>query len=417
MHDEQLIDEPIDFTRVMERGCPHAAYRKLHADGGVYRDPGNGFYVVTDYAAVRQIALDTKRFSNTTGLLVDRDTPMRATVNRMYAEDAWPQIHTLVTNDPPSHRRYRALVERLFTAQRVAEMQPYIQDLVDGCIDKVIDTGTMDIAADLAGVFPAIIAGDFLGLPREDHERLKEFTNASNTITEPVLTDEQELAANRKVIELLHYMVGRANISAETQDGTFMHHVRTFEVEGRPLTDQELAWFVQPLFVGGHDSITLLIPTGVLRIIEEGLERELRADPGLIPNFIEELMRHDAPVQVLWRRALEPVEVQGTHIPEGGIIQLQWGAANHDPRKFDEPDRFDPHRANARQHLAFGAGPHLCIGNQLARTEMRIAFETLLRRTRNWRLSGDDALAMRRHYMQWGAQKLRIEFDRAVAPS
>jgi cytochrome P450 len=412
MHDERLIEGTIDFTKVMAHGCPHAAYRALHEEGGVYRDPGTGYYVVTDYAAVRQIAMDTRRFSNTTGLLVERDTPMRATVDRMYAEDAWPPIHTLVTNDPPSHRRYRALVERLFTAQRVAEMQPYIQDLVDGCIDKVIEAGEMDVAADLAGIFPAIIAGDFLGLPRADHEKLKDYTNASNTITEPVITDEQELAANRKVIELLNYMVERADISAAAEDGTFMHHVRTFEVEGQRLTDQELAWFVQPLFVGGHDSVTLLIPTGVLRIIEERLEDELRAHPDLIPNFIEELMRHDAPVQVLWRRALEPVEVQGTHIPEGGIVQLQWGAANHDPRKFEEPDRFDAHRANARQHLAFGTGPHLCIGNQLARTEMRIAFETLLRRARNWRImDGGDALSMRRHYMQWGAERLRIAFE------
>jgi len=409
--------DPIDFTRVMQQGCPYQTYARMHAQGQkVYRDPGNGYYVVTDYAEVRRIAADTKRFSNKTGILVERDTPLQKQIDAMYEQDAWPQMHTLVTNDPPSHRMFRSLVDRLFTAQRVAKMEEYIQQLVDEAIDRVIDTGEIDVARDLAGVFPAIIAGDFLGLPRADQEKLKDWTNASNALTEPTFDEENEVTMNRKVIELLNYMVERANISAEAEDGSFMHHARTFEVDGRRLTDQELAWFVQPLYVGGHDSITLLIPTGMLRIIEQpGLEQRLRDDPALIANFIEELMRFDAPVQALWRRALEDVEIDGVTIPEGGIIQLQWGAANRDPDKFEDPDSFVADRPNARQHLAFGTGPHLCIGNQLARAEMRIAFETLLRRMRNFRLGdGADAVSMRRHYMQWGAETLKLRFDRAA---
>nr|WP_087574131.1 cytochrome P450 [Sphingomonas sp. CDS-1] len=407
--------DPIDFTSVMQQGCPYQTYTRMHAEGRkVYKDPGNGYYVVTDYAEVRRIAADTRRFSNKTGILVQRDTPLQKQIDAMYAKDAWPQMHTLVTNDPPSHRMFRSLVDRLFTAQRVAQMESYIQTLVEEAIDRVIDTGEIDVARDLAGMFPAIIAGDFLGLPRADQEKLKDWTNASNALTEPSFDEENEMAMNRKVIELLNYMVERANISAVAEDGSFMHHARTFEVDGRRLTDQELAWFVQPLYVGGHDSITLLIPTGMLRIIEQpGLEQRLRDDPALIANFIEELMRFDAPVQALWRRALEEVEIDGVVIPEGGIIQLQWGAANRDPDKFDNPDDFIVDRPNARQHLAFGTGAHLCIGNQLARAEMRIAFETMLRRMHNFRLSDEEgAVQMRRHYMQWGAETLKLQFDK-----
>lgn len=409
-------DPPIDFTDIMRRGCPYQAYATLHRSRSpVYQDPGTGYFIVTDYAEVRRIAADTKRFSNTTGILVERDTPMRATIDQMYREEAWPQIHTLVTNDPPSHRMFRSLVDRLFTAQRVSAMEPYIQDLVDGVIDRVIDTGEIDIVRDLAGYFPAIIAGDFLGLPRADHTRLKEWTDASNALTEPTFDPATELAMNRKVIELLNYMLERANSSAEREDGTFMHHVRTFEVDGRRLTDQELVWFVQPLFVGGHDSVSLLIATGMLRIVENpAIEQCLREDPSRIGNFIEELMRFDAPVQGLWRRALTDVEIAGVSIPEGAIVQLQWAAANRDPTKFDDPDTLDATRANARQHLAFGTGPHLCIGNQLARAEMRIAFETLLRRLRNFRIvGGADSVTMRRHYMQWGVETLKLAFDKA----
>ncbi|GGD80561.1 cytochrome P450 [Croceicoccus mobilis] len=412
LEDEIGTGGTLDMTQVMEGGCPYAKYAEMHARGGVWRDENSGFYIVTDYADVRRIAGDNKRFSNRTGLLVERDTPLRDEIDRMYREEAWLQIHTLVTNDPPSHRRFRSLVERLFTAQRVEAMESYIQGLVDELIEAVLPAGRMEVSSQLSGVFPAIIAGDFLGLPRSDHARLKEYTDASNALTEPGFDEANELEMNRKVIQLLNYILERANISSAAEDGTFMHHVRTFEVDGRRLTDQELVWFVQPLFVGGHDSITLLIPTGVLRIIEtQGLEEKLRAHPGMIPNFVEELMRHDAPVQCLWRRALEDVEVAGVTIHEGATIQLQWAAGNRDPARFDDPDMFDPERSNARQHLAFGHGPHLCIGNQLARAEMRIAFETMLRRTKNWRLDGDDAVEMRRHYMQWGASRLNIAFD------
>jgi cytochrome P450 len=408
------IGEPIDFKKVMEQGCPYRVYPKLHERGAVYLDPGTGYYVVTDYAAVKRIAIDARRFSNKTGILVERNTPLQETIDKMYAEEGWPQMHTLVTNDPPSHKMFRKLVDRLFTTQRVVEMEKYIQGLVDEAIDKVVDTGEFDVVKNLAGVFPAIIAGDFLGLPREDQARLQEYTNASNSLTEPTYDQENELQSNRKVIALLGYILERANISAEKQDGTFMHHVRTFEVDGRRLTDQELVWFVQPLFVGGHDSVTLLIPTGILRIIETaGLEDALRAEPGKIGNFIEELLRFDAPVQALWRRALVDVEIEGTLIPAGAILQLQWAAANRDPDKFDNPDVFDVDRSNANQHLAFGAGPHICIGNQLARSELRIAFASILRRMRNLRIIGGiEGVGMRRHYMQWGVEKLRIAFDK-----
>lgn len=409
-------DEPIDFTTVMQRGCPYQAYKTLHDRGSVYLDPGTGYYVVTDYAAVKRIASDTKRFSNTTGILVQRDTPLQAEIDQMYRDDAWPQMHTLVTNDPPSHKMFRSLVDRLFTTQRVARMEPYIQELVDEAIDRVIDKGQIDVVKDIASVFPAIIAGDFLGLPRADQAQLKAWTDASNALTEPTFDPENEIAMNRQVIELLNYMLERANQSAAQEDGSFMHHARTFEVDGRRLTDQELVWFVQPLFVGGHDSVTLLISTGMLRIVQEpGLQERLRANPELIGNFIEELMRFDAPVQALWRRTLVEVEIDGTIIPEGAIIQLQWAAANRDPDKFENPDTFDPARANARQHLAFGTGPHICIGNQLARAEMRIAFETLLRRLDNLRIiGGEEAVGMRRHYMQWGVERLVLAFDKAA---
>jgi cytochrome P450 len=144
-----------------------------------------------------------------------------------------------------------------------------------------------------------------------------------------------------------------------------------------------------------------------------GLEEELRADPAKIANFIEEVLRLEAPVQGLYRRALSDITIGGTAIPKGAIVVLRFGAANRDPAQFRDPDTLDPARVNSRSHLTFGAGPHFCLGNQLSRGELRIAFTTLLERMRNIRLAdAEEPAAWMSHFLVYGPHKLLIAFDR-----
>lgn len=175
---------------------------------------------------------------------------------------------------------------------------------------------------------------------------------------------------------------------------------------------REMVSIILILLVAGNDSTALAMTSCMHRIATTpGLEDALRADPARIPNFIEEVLRLEAPVQGLYRRARKPVTIGGTQIPEGAIVVLRFGAANRDPAQFADPDALDPARSNARSHLAFGAGPHFCLGNQLSRGELRIAFTTLLQRMSNIRLAGDEAAAWMSHFLVYGPHRLHIRFE------
>jgi cytochrome P450 len=176
---------------------------------------------------------------------------------------------------------------------------------------------------------------------------------------------------------------------------------------------REMVSIILILLVAGNDSTALAMTSAMHRIATTpGLEQQLRAEPAKIPNFIEEVLRLEAPVQGLYRRVLHPITIGGTAIPEGAIIVLRFGAANRDPAQFADPDALEVSRSNARSHLAFGAGPHFCLGNQLSRGELRIAFATLLKRLRNIRLADcEEPASYMSHFLVYGPHRLRIAFD------
>lgn len=178
---------------------------------------------------------------------------------------------------------------------------------------------------------------------------------------------------------------------------------------------REMVSIILILLVAGNDSTALAMTSAMHRLITTpGLQDKLRAAPAGIPNFIEEVLRLEAPVQGLYRRALNDIDIGGTAIEKGAIVVLRFGGANRDPRQFQAPDTLDPARSNARTHLTFGAGPHFCLGNQLARGELRIAFATLLQRLRAIRLAdAQEPAAWMSHFLVYGPHKLLIAFEAA----
>jgi len=177
---------------------------------------------------------------------------------------------------------------------------------------------------------------------------------------------------------------------------------------------RELVSMILILLVAGNDSTALAMTSAMHRIVTTpGLEDELRADPAKIGPFIEEVLRLEAPVQGLYRRALNDIEIGGTPIPKGAIVVLRFGAGNRDPGQFPDPASLDLDRSNTRSHLTFGAGPHFCLGNQLARGELRIAIATLLRRMRNFSMASENAAAFMAHFLVYGPVSLKIAFESA----
>jgi cytochrome P450 len=197
-------------------------------------------------------------------------------------------------------------------------------------------------------------------------------------------------------------------------DGMLLSRLVHAEIDGRHLDMRELMSIIQQLLVAGNETTTSTLAGGVKLLIDNpGLVRQLRAEPALIRNFVEETLRVMTPIQTMFRRAIEDIEIHGVTIPKDAIIEPRFGAANRDPAAFAEPACPDLHRVNAHTHLAFGAGPHLCIGNQLARSELRLAFKALLDRIDHFRPSrGEASYAYTPLYIAYGLTTLWMSFDK-----
>lgn len=407
---------PISFIDAEVQRCPFAAYAAVREQGPVYYDESCGYYIVTGYDEVRRWASDTERLSNVTGLLLSFDSKSyQKTIDEIYEQHGVLPMNTLTVSDPPLHTFHRSLVDKAFTASRVRQMEDYLQSIIDGMIDGFIARGACDFYAEFAARVPILVIASQLGVELDDIDWFKECSDAVIAESNPGNTEEQQIAITWKITELQRFIAARIREFQDQPADCLLSDLVHAEDDGRRMSMREMVSIILILLVAGNDSTALAMTSAMHRLVTmPGLEDRLRANPAGIPNFIEEVLRLEAPVQGLYRRALADLTIGGTAIPKGAIVVLRFGAANRDPAQFADPDRLDTARANARGHLAFGAGPHFCLGNQLSRGELRIAFTRLLERMRNIRLAdGEEPAAWISHFLVYGPHKLDILFDRA----
>jgi len=394
---------------------PFAAYHAVREQGPVYFDESLGQYIVTGYEEVRKWAADTENLSNVTGLLLSFDSmPWQARINEIYETRGFLPMNTLTVSDPPLHTFHRSLVDKAFTASRVKQMAEYLQGTIDGMIDSFIEKGECDFYAEFAALVPIHVIASQLGVELEDIGWFKQCSDAVIAESNPSNTEEEQVAITLKITELQSFIADKIRQFQQTPGDCLLSDLVHADDNGRTMSMREMVSVVLILLVAGNDSTSLALTSAMHRLITLGLEDELRADPSRIPNFVEEVLRLEAPVQGLYRRVLNDIRIADTDIPKGAIVVLRFGAANYDPAQFEEPDALRLERGNARNHLTFGAGPHFCLGNQLARAELRISFETLLRRMRNFRLAEpDDRSNWLAHFLVYGPHRLRIAFEKA----
>lgn len=408
----------ISFTDPEIQRCPFAAYATLLGQGPVHWDEASQAYIVLGYDEIRAAAGDPETFSSITGRLLVKDAPYQAQVDAIFEEQGVLPTNTLVVSDPPLHSFHRAQVDKVFTPSRVKKMEDYIRSVVTELVDEVVDRGEVEFCEELAVKIPTYIIADQLGMPRADYATFKRWSDAVIRESDPGNTREQQLELTRTICELQRYILERAGEYREAPaDNMLSDLVRARDADGRSLTDREIASMVLQILVAGNDTTTSAMSSAMHHLaVTPGLEDRLRGNPDAISQFVEEVLRLGAPIQGLWRRATKDTELGGTNIREGEIVVLRFGAGNHDPAHFADPDALDPARANARQHLTFGAGPHFCVGNQLARAELRIAFGILLDRMRNFRLArGEDGVDFIATYVAYGVRRLELAFDRNEA--
>lgn len=407
----------ITLTDAAVQKWPFEAYRRLQRESPVHLDPVTGIYVLTGYAAVRQATMDTARLSSRAGQISVREGPAADEVRRIYRDEGWQPVLTLVNNDPPDHTRFRALVEKAFTPSKVRALEAHIEQVVDELINGFIAEGEVEFMSRFGTQLPLIVFCDELGVPRADLPRFKHWSEVLLAQMDPLLTPEREIALTHEVCQLEQFLAARAEAYRAAPANNILSDLVHAEVNGQRLNMAELLSVIMQLVPAGHETTANAIGTGVLQLAQHPeLAAELRAQPQLMMTFVEEVLRIDAPIQGLWRRAVSDLEIDGHTIPAGSTLFLAWGAANRDPRQFPDPDRIDLHRANARSHQSFGVGAHFCVGNALSRAEMRIAFSRCLSRLPNLRLAGPDAMEYPAHPFAHGPSRLMLAFDAGAAP-
>jgi cytochrome P450 len=362
------------------------------AEAPVHWNQAMGGWVIARYDDVtsflRDPRLSANRFAPLASLLPEdkrrRMAPILATASR------WT-----ITLDPPEHTRLRGLTQKGFSPRVLTAMRPRIQQLTDSLLDAVQSKRRMDLIADLALPLPATVIADLLGAEAEDFPRFASWSSAiARLFSVSEFTDDYIDELNRPFIEMGNYLRDIIEDRRRARRHDLISHLLDVQQQGAPLSNEELEAECILLLVAGHESTGNLIGTSTLTLLQDPMQaQKLRDDPLLMPNAIDELMRYDGTVKWLTRMALEDIEIREARIEAGDLVVLLVGAANRDPARFPDPDRFDITRTEGRQ-IGFGFGTHFCEGAQLARMEMEIAMNTLLRRMPELRLAVPvDALA------------------------
>lgn len=393
---------------------PFAAYDALRGEHPVYRDPATGFYVVLDYDLLCQVALDSATYSNSTGVLAVRSGELGAEIKRIQAENNIPTVPTLLVTDPPDHTFYRRLVDKAFSAARVKRLEGYLTGVIDDLVAGFENEPSIDFFARMGNVVPLYVVADLIGADRSRIDDIKRWSDSAAAASDPSVDRQTILHHIRVTCEFQRFIRDQAHRYRASPDDTLLSEVANAEVDGRRLTDPELVSMMQQVFVAGHETTSSTMTGGMLYLIRTpGLEEQLRQRPELIRNFVEEVLRLESPLQGMFRITTRDVELGGVSIPAKSVIVVRWGAGNRDSKQFACPAQLDLERKNPMRHLAFGYGIHFCVGNQLARAELRISFDRLLRRLKNFRLvDGDRSIERLSHYFIYGIRRLDIAFDR-----
>jgi cytochrome P450 len=392
--DNSLVEDPYPYFEALRNKCP-----VLHEDH-------HDVTMVTGWQEAVDVYNDAERFSScisVTGPFPGFPVPLEGDdVTELIEQhrDEIPYSDQLPTLDPPTHTNHRALLMRLITPKRLKENEDAMWQIADSMLDDFLAPGEGEFINGFAGPFTLRVIADLLGVPDEDRDelidRLRRGTHGSGLGS----TDEKTMA--HTPMEYLYevFATYAEDRRREPRDDVLTGLATATFPDGSLPDVGDVARVASNVFSAGQETTVRLLGTS-LKVLGERLDiqQSLREDRSRLPNFIEEALRIESPVKGDFRLSRVPVTVGETQLGAGTTVMVLNGAANRDPRRFEEPDTFDPARTNARQHLAFGRGIHSCPGAPLARAETRVAIERFLDRTSEIRISeSKHGPATDRHY-------------------
>ncbi|MFW3169778.1 cytochrome P450 [Geodermatophilus sp. CPCC 206100] len=375
---------PLDLTDPAVVADPYPAFARARALAPVQWHEGLGLWLAFTHAEANAVLRDRR-------------------LGRIW-RDAQPAgrfgsfnlIHrnAILEMEPPSHTRLRRLISAAFARGHVERLRPWVEELagrlVDGLVERSGGSEPVDVLSGMAEQLPVDVIAELLGVPEADRPLLRPWSNAIVKMYEYGRTTAVEEAAERAAAEFVAYL--RALVADRRRhlgEDLVSHLVTVRDTEGDRLTEDELVTTCILLLNAGHEATVNVTGNGLLALLRhpDQLAR-VRADRGLRPAAIEELMRFDSPLQLFERTATEDVEMSGVLVREGQKIAALLGAANHDPAVFADPETLDVGRTD-NAHISFGAGVHFCIGAPLARVELQASFGALLDRTSRLELGGE----------------------------
>lgn len=307
-------------------------------------------------------------------------------LGRPEPDTRWSAFHqheqwSLLSLEPPDHTRLRRLVSKVFTPRSVAARRPAIEEVSRGLLDRCADLDQFDVLGDFAQPYSVAVICSMLGVPTEDTQRLLGWSHAIVKMYELTSTDDVRRAANRAAEEYIEYTRDLIAAKRAEPDGLLVSNLVQVEDDGETLTEDEIISTTMVLLEAGHEATVNTLGNGFRALLKHPAEwSRLVTGEVSASTAVEELLRWDAPLQMFERWVLEPgVEIAGTELEVGQEVAMLFGSAQRDPRRFADPDRFDVGRGDA-SHIGFGGGIHFCVGAPLARLELSIAIEGIVRR-------------------------------------
>jgi cytochrome P450 len=373
----EIYYDPYDFEIDAD---PHPVWRRMRDEAPLYRNDRYEFWALSRYEDVASGLTDWRSYSSA-----------RGTVLELIRNEAPIPPGTILFEDPPLHDAHRALLARLFTPRRIAEIEPQVRAYCARSLDPLIGGGRIDFIADLGAQMPMRVIGMLLGIPEEDQEELRDQIDAGLSLEE----GERARRGASQGESGPRFWTGRFSEYIEWRRKnpsddlmTELLNARFVDDRGveRTLRDDELLGYIGLLAGAGNETTTRLIGwTGYLLDRFPDQRRLVTEDRSLVPNAVEEILRYEAPSPVQARHVTRDVELHETRVPEGSTLLLLNGSANRDEREFEDADRLDVRRRNIR-HLSFGLGIHFCLGASLARLEGCVALEEVLARWPEWEI-------------------------------
>lgn len=383
---------------------PYPIFRKMREGAPVCWSEKSKYWMVTSYDDVRAILGDMhyekqlhkwKQVNPLVKLLPDVSPLLKS-------RSAW-----MLNQNPPDHTRLRGLVNRAFTPKMVAEMRPHIQEIADKLIDGLAGKSEFDLVSEFAFVLPVTVIAEMLGVPKEDREKFKKWSNAMTDTLEPSPNLDLFKKANQANIELFEYLRPLVAQRRREPKNDLISALVQAEDEGSKLTEDELLANCVLILVAGHETTVNLIGNTARCLLQHPDQWEMvKSNPDLVPGAVGEVLRFEGPVQVTRRLAGEDMELHGKKIKDGDMMVLFMGAANRDPEQFPDPDRFDITR-DTKKHLTYGHGIHHCLGSSLADAEGQVALSTIIKRMPDLRLL-PQTIEMRQTFALRGAKQLMV---------